>query len=77
MAQTFARYLGPAEDLPAGMFCIDASEGHRTVIGCPLCGERFGLPSGCGVDQCGRTSHAVQCSRCQFWDFLVLQEHYA
>lgn len=77
MASTFARWLGGVDDLPAGMFTVE-TESKRAVLACPVCGERFELPRGCGVDQVGRTSHAVQCvaQTCSFWDWCELSEHW-
>lgn len=77
MATTFRRLLAPPESLCAGDFTVQTESG-RAVLCCCLCGERFELPVGCGVDQVGRTSVAVQCPRpaCSFWDWCVLTDHY-
>jgi hypothetical protein len=74
MAVTFARWLGGPDDVPAQMFTV-RNESARAGLGCTVCGERFELPRGCGVDQVGRTSVAVHCTRatCSFWSFAVLE----
>ncbi len=78
MAQMFARWLGPPETLPAGMFTVN-TESKRAAIACPICGAVFELPRHCAVDQTGRVTHAVQCGGsgpCGFWDFIHLPDHW-
>ena len=73
MAQTFARWLGPVDDLPTGMHTVNTPN-DRAVICCPQCGEKYELPRGVGVDPVGRTSVAVHCpaTTCSFWEFVIL-----
>lgn len=77
MAVTFRRVLTPGVEPGAGEFTVE-TESKRARLGCPVCGFTFDLPRGCGIDQVGRSSHAVQCQRetCSFWDWCELADHW-
>jgi hypothetical protein len=73
VAQSFPRWLGSVDDLPAGMFTL--AESKRIALSCPQCSTVFELPAGCGPDQAGRSVYAVHCAaqNCGFWDFAVFE----
>lgn len=77
------RHLGPADAVPPGHWCNDLArhaEGRMAmyVIGCPICGTVFDLPSTHTVASGGEVSPAVACRNgetCPFLEFVVFDGH--
>ena len=50
------------------------TEFGRPEVCCAVCGAEFVLPKGISYDEKGRSSSAVHCARCGWFDLVTFEE---